>query len=213
MNTEARKETIRRAQAGDQAAQLAVLEQLRPMLYRLASGLPGEIEELVQVGRVAVLEALPRVDPDVSFFAYWGQRLRGAMIDFLRREPGGSRGNGRLVVGSLEAPVADGDDADEPLRLAEVIGDTWPEFERIDDADEFAAFVRGLTDRQRTMLRLRYVDGLTGKQAAARLGISEFYVYHEMRAVRRLMRARAELMGRDVTGLTYGRNAMADRAA
>lgn len=72
-------------------AELAVryLPLVRLHAGRLAMGLPSHVnrEDLVQSGVLGLMEALQRFDPSrgVSFETFAGRRIRGAMLDELRR--------------------------------------------------------------------------------------------------------------------------------
>lgn len=69
------------------------LQQFMPLVRRLAwnvhgSGIAGlELDDLIQVGAVALCECIQRHDPasDDGFAAYAKLRVRGAMIDLVRR--------------------------------------------------------------------------------------------------------------------------------
>ncbi|KIZ17308.1 sigma-70 family RNA polymerase sigma factor [Streptomyces natalensis] len=85
---------IRAAQNGDTEATAQALESLEGMIYRLAeqrmahtpvlsAGYGDRLDDLRQEGRVAVLEALARYDPEggAKFSTYAHTRIRGAIWD------------------------------------------------------------------------------------------------------------------------------------
>ncbi|MFJ6793396.1 SigB/SigF/SigG family RNA polymerase sigma factor [Streptomyces sp. NPDC091268] len=79
--------------------------------------------------------------------------------------------------GSLDAPQADhGDHATEGHTLADVLGEEEPALERVEDIQTLAPLLEQLTDRERSMLRMRFGDELTQAQIGAALGISQMQV-------------------------------------
>jgi|GEM_PF-6975691 len=64
------------------------LPYIRAVAYSFPSKAHYDNEDLVQIGTVAYIEALGRFDPSqgVSTLGYATKRIRGAMIDFLRRK-------------------------------------------------------------------------------------------------------------------------------
>lgn len=83
-----------------QAAQEALVRRHLPLVRRIAWHVHGamstivEIDDLVQVGLVALIEAARSFEPrgTVAFESYLATRLRGAMIDELRRQATLTRG-------------------------------------------------------------------------------------------------------------------------
>jgi RNA polymerase sigma-B factor len=72
---------------------------------------------------------------------------------------------------SLDQPLSDeGDEAIDFLAAKE------PGFERVDDAVFVEGLVNTLSDRERTILRLRFEEDLTQAEIGARLGISQMHV-------------------------------------
>jgi len=62
------------------------------MMMRLPSNI--HVDDLIQVGNIGLLEAIERYDPvhDVHFESFASQRIKGAMIDYLRSNDWVSRG-------------------------------------------------------------------------------------------------------------------------
>ena len=80
---------------------------------------------------------------------------------------------------SLDRPSQAGDDEDEsPLAR---IGDLDPGYERTDEAVTIGRLVRGLPDRERSILALRYGGDLTQSEIGERLGISQMHVSRLLR--------------------------------
>ncbi|MFF5705065.1 SigB/SigF/SigG family RNA polymerase sigma factor [Streptomyces sp. NPDC012794] len=79
--------------------------------------------------------------------------------------------------GSLDAPHAEhGDGPAEGHTLAEVLGEEEPALELVEDIQTLAPLLERLSDRERTMLRMRFGEELTQAQIGAALGISQMQV-------------------------------------
>ena len=80
---------------------------------------------------------------------------------------------------SLDRPSAASDDDDE-LPLAR-IGELDPGYERTDDAVTLGRLVRGLPERERRILALRFGGDLTQSEIGKELGISQMHVSRLLR--------------------------------
>ena len=83
------------------------------------------------------------------------------------------------MLESLDTPVAAGD-ADAATRL-DHIGSCDPRYELVDDIQAVAPVVRGLPDRERQILSLRFGEELPQSEIARRLGISQMHVSRLLR--------------------------------
>ncbi len=90
---------------------------------------------------------------------------------------------------SLDAPVA----ADEPdeATLGAQVGDEEAGYERVEAWATIAEGIPSLSERERMVLRLRFVDDLTQSQIADRIGHSQMHVSRILRGA--LARLRKEL--------------------
>jgi RNA polymerase sigma-B factor len=80
---------------------------------------------------------------------------------------------------SLDRPASGDDDEDElPMQR---IGDVDPAYERTEEAVTLAALVRGLPERERKILALRFGGDLTQSEIGQRLGISQMHVSRLLR--------------------------------
>jgi RNA polymerase sigma-B factor len=77
----------------------------------------------------------------------------------------------RLV--SLDGSLTDDDDAPE---LSLQLGDEDAGFERVEQHSELSELLAVLPERERTIVVLRFFDGLTQSEIAARVGISQMHV-------------------------------------
>ncbi len=145
-------------------------------------------DDLEQEARVAVLKAMPQYDPTrAKVVTYFPKRVYGAMLDALRDESFAprlavQRGEPLVKVVTFTAfnrcayRTQDGEDPKGygVYRIDPAHHDPEPaDCTRV----EFAALCRrlfdGLTAAERRVLVLYYCDGLTMKQIAGRLGVSE----------------------------------------
>ncbi|MBT2458728.1 SigB/SigF/SigG family RNA polymerase sigma factor [Streptomyces sp. ISL-86] len=79
--------------------------------------------------------------------------------------------------GSLDAPYAEhGEGPAENHTLADVMGEEEPAMELVEDVQTLAPLLEELTDRERSMLRMRFGQELTQAQIGAALGISQMQV-------------------------------------
>ena len=167
-----------RAREGDQAAFRELVARHKEPLYRLLrrlSGDPDEAYDLLQETFVALWSALDRFDATRPF-AGWARRIAvNKSRDWARR---------RTVRRWISAFLPTGDDAalvaDRSPSPEVVIGDTI-ELRRTESA------IAGLPASLREALVLTAIEGLSQRQAAEVLGISEKAVET------RIGRARASL--------------------
>jgi RNA polymerase sigma-B factor len=89
---------------------------------------------------------------------------------------------------SLSEPGRPDDDAPEPM---DVVGTTDEEFARSDERMTLATGIRRLPPRERSILHLRFFQGLTQSEIAQRIGISQMHVSRLIRDS--LERIRSEL--------------------
>jgi RNA polymerase sigma factor (sigma-70 family) len=131
----------------------------------------AELDELKQLGAVGMLEALSRYDPSfgVGFQAFAARRIRGAMIDGMRREGVQRRGQSHLD-----------DDTVNLVDTAAVIAGTSPEdplsqLVRSDTRTKLAAALATLPPLEFRILSLHFYDEMNNREIAAILDMSEGY--------------------------------------
>lgn len=213
------------------AYRCATTERVRrfmPMVRRLAwhvhgSGRAGiEVEDLIQAGLVALTEAAQRhAGPgEDGFAAYAKIRVRGAMVDVIRRAAPISRGGierrrqlaeqeqvlrGRLGRDPSPAELAAARGSSEPLRfepIDAVYSDHDPAFadDRPDSHDiletqqlreALAGAIANLPERLQLVMQLYFVEELNLAEIAATLDVSVPRV-HQLKA-QALDRLRADL--------------------
>jgi RNA polymerase sigma factor for flagellar operon FliA len=195
-----------RCRAGDASSRAALIERYLPLARNLsrrvrALGTPvTDADDLASAAFLGLIDAVDRFEPGrgVPFEAYASLRIRGAMIDELRRTGERSRN-----VAAEEQPrtvsldglpegewheglVATDAGVDEPFEREDLRG-------RVEHAlDE-------LPPRQRELLARYYADSLTLREAGVRMGISEARACQlHGRAIVNLRRALSVVMPRVV---------------
>jgi RNA polymerase sigma factor (sigma-70 family) len=128
----------------------------------------AELDELLQWGAVGMLEAMNRFDRTlgVSFQAFAARRIRGAMIDGLRREGSLRRGEAILDADAVDsAAMAGGAAPDDPLAL----------LMRADNRARLAHALQLLPPLEYQVLALHFYEELNNREIAAILSLSESY--------------------------------------
>ncbi len=72
-------------------------------------------------------------------------------------------------------------DADEQGSWADRIGSEDPLYELVDEFESIAPLLRGLSQRQREVLRMRFFEGLTQAEIGRRVGVSQMQVSRILR--------------------------------
>jgi RNA polymerase sigma factor (sigma-70 family) len=126
----------------------------------------AELDELLQWGAIGMLEAMTRFDRTlgVSFQVFAGRRIRGAMIDGLRREGSLRRGESMLDVDAVDsAALIGGTSPDDPLAL----------LLRADNRAALAEALQHLPAIEYKVLALHFFDDMNNREIAAILDVSE----------------------------------------
>jgi RNA polymerase sigma factor for flagellar operon FliA len=171
-----------------------------PMVKRLAwhthgGGRPGiELEDLTQAGMVALTEAAQRhAGPsEDGFAAYAKLRVRGAMIDLIRRAVPLSRGlaehRGSVRIESLDETYSDSD-----MAYADDAPDSLSILADAELREHLIAAIADLPKRLQLVVQLYFVEELNLAEIAATLDISVPRV-HQLKA-QALEQLRAALAG------------------
>lgn len=159
-------------------ARQSLIEHYQPLVFREAMkyGLQEAVTlDLIQEGTVGLMEAVERFDPSqgVAFSLYALHRVRGRMLNFLRR-------NGSEVL------LDDGEE--EKVFLTEAIPDTA--FESADKSVLNMAVIHAVSRlpvKEQDVIRRVYLNEQTAQETAHAMDVSTAYVYRlEKRGIRRL---------------------------
>lgn len=125
------------ASAGDEAARLVSehVDLVRRIAHHLAARLPAsvQVEDLIQSGMVGLIEAARQFQPGqgATFATYAGIRVRGAMIDELRRAdwtPRSVHRNSRRIAEAIHQVEAREGRAANDREIAETLGVTLDDY-------------------------------------------------------------------------------------
>jgi RNA polymerase sigma factor for flagellar operon FliA len=176
---------------GDSASRCALIERYAPLAtalsrrMRIPTGALLGRDDVESAALIGLIDAVDRYDParGVPFEGYAGLRIRGAVLDELRRVDDRSRGERRRArsdvadaepqIGaygltlSLDLLLESGD------RDWAADDDTTDRYEDQDLRMRVESALNCLPPRQREVLARYYGDSLTLRESAERMGISE----------------------------------------
>jgi RNA polymerase sigma-B factor len=92
---------------------------------------------------------------------------------------------------SLDAPVT-GIDPDDAPTVADTVGSHEGGYELVELGHAIAGAWRALPDRERRVLRLRFVDDLTQREIGERIGVSQMHVSRLLRRALERLRVAAD---------------------
>ena len=142
---------------------------IKRMALLLRSRMPwAELDELLQWGAIGMLESMQRFDTlhGVSFQAFASRRIRGAMIDGLRREGASRRGQIMFELEDVEhAAVAAGTSPQDPRSL----------LTSADNRNMLTAALKTLPRLEFQILAMHFYDDMNNREIAAILDVSEGY--------------------------------------
>ncbi len=193
-------ELLERSRAGDDSARGALLERHRGRLHRLVSlrldpRLAGRIDPSDVVQEV-LAEASARLDdylrrPPLPFYPWLRQIAVDRLIEQHRRHvQAGQRSIGREVAEQSAAELAEQlvGHEDTPSAAAR----------RKETQERVRAALAALSEQEREVVVLRYLEQLSSREVAVVLGISEAAA--KKRALRALQRLRESLQGEESGG-------------
>lgn len=132
-------------------------------------------DDFVSEGAIGLRQAVLTFDPSrgVKFATYASRRIHGAIIDGIRdadHAPRLMRKRGLAPnVGSIDAPIP-GDE-----RGGSIAGTlaTENKFDAVDEEDQLAGMLKGLSDAEQAIIRMYYADSLKMSEIGQYLGLSE----------------------------------------
>lgn len=128
----------------------------------------AELDELLQWGAIGMMESTQRFDAShgVSFQAYASRRIRGAMIDGLRREGSRRRGETLFDTEDVEnAAFENGTAPEDPLAA----------LTSADNRNLLVAALKTLPRLEFQVLAMHFYDEMNNREIAAILDVSEGY--------------------------------------
>jgi RNA polymerase sigma factor (sigma-70 family) len=128
----------------------------------------ADLDELMQSGAVGMLEAMKRFNPSygVEFKIFASRRIRGAMIDGLRREGALRRGETMFDADAVDTAAAVGGTSPE---------DPLSQLVRIDKRSKLTAALATLPPLEYRVLTLHFYEEMNNREVAAILEMSEGY--------------------------------------
>lgn len=176
-------ELIRRVRTGDEGALAALYRRYLPSVWRFAywqlGGDRHAAEDVVSETFLAAVDAVAGLDPQGGSLSGWLIGIaRHKLADHWRRT-GRRRVDPAVAVEQTDAAAPD--DADPPAML-----------EAGEQRGEVARVMHALADDERLVLEWKYVDGLSVREIAARLGRTEKAVESLLLRARRAFRAKFE---------------------
>jgi len=199
---------------GDSASRCALIERYAPLAtsvarrMRVPTGALMGRDDVESAALIGLINAVDRYDPDrgVPFEGYAGLRIRGAILDELRRlddHTRDERRRARDVAEDTESEIG-AYGATLSLDLLLETGDRdWAAeddssnvYENQDLRTRVESALECLPPRQREVLARYYGDSLTLRESAVRMGISEARACQlHGRAIHNLRRSLATLVG------------------
>ena len=167
---------------GDEAARRRIIESYQPLVFREVMpyrALPA-VMGAVQEGTIGLIEAVERYDPrrGVAFSLYAVHRVRGRILDFLRRE-------GRVDLPCLEAET----EAYETAK--ELLVDERPSVAELAEhhalVGVLGAAMERLPARERLVLEGVTIGGARAQTMAESLGVTPAQIYRlQKNGIRRI---------------------------
>ena len=167
---------------GDEAARRRLIESYQPLVFREVMPyrtLPA-VMDAVQEGTIGLIEAVERYDParGVAFSLYAVHRVRGRILDFLRRE-------GRVDLPCLEAETGSCETAKELLVDARPSVAELAEHHAL--VGVLGAAMERLPARERLVLEGVTIGGARAQTMAESLGVTPAQIYRlQQNGIRRI---------------------------
>ena len=181
LDKKAEEEALIAWENGDEEARTLLIEHnLRLVVYiaKRYETNPIFMEDLISIGSIGLIKAVTtfRRDKNIKLVTYASRCIENEILMFLRK-----KSRQRLEV-SFDEPLNIDYDGNE-LLLSDVLGTeddiVTREFEKNENKRELMKAMRGLKERERIILQMRYGiehEELTQKDIAKRLGISQSYI-------------------------------------
>jgi RNA polymerase sigma factor (sigma-70 family) len=187
------RETLSRARAGDTAAQGELFAWVDQLVKRATAHLQGErwlsetVSDLRQETLTRLIQALPqfRGETPEEFAAWVRAAVHSAKLDLARLEHTAKRGGGCAALSLDEVASDDSQSRARPLEPSDKSGSVSV---HVGILQALAA----LTKEDRALLALRYDEGLTNQEIAARLACNEATIRRRLRRIHQTLESRVE---------------------
>ena len=180
--------------------QILIEHNLRLVVYiaRKFENTGISLEDLISIGAIGLIKAVNtyRCDKNTKLATYSSRCIENEILMYLRRTS-----NSRTEI-SIDEPLSTDGEGGE-LSLSDVLG-TEPDsvsrpLEDMTDREILRASLENLSSRERQIISMRYgldgSDGLTQKEVAEKLGISQSYISRlEKRIITRLRKDMQKVM-------------------
>ena len=194
------REAILRLEEGDSEARSLLIEHnLRLVVYiaRKFDGSGTGIEDLISIGTIGLIKAVNtyRSDKNIKLATYASRCIENEILMYMRKT-----GSQRSEI-SIDEPLNVDWDGSE-LLLSDILGtdegEVGRDMEKDEDEREIRAAVDNLSEREQTIIKLRYGLGggreRTQKEVADMLGISQSYISRLEKKI--ILRLRDYISGR-----------------
>ena len=166
-----------RCRAGDAQARGALIERYVSLArslarrVRMVSSPLSDDDDIASAAVLGLIDAVDRFEPGrgVPFEAYAALRIRGAIIDELRRVDERGRSAGEMP----RAVSLDGLVEEEWMQFLAASDEVDEKFDHEDLCGRVERALATLPPRQRELLARYYADSLTLREAGLRMGVSE----------------------------------------
>ena len=161
------------------AARQKLIESYQPLVFKAAMPYRDmdNIMDVIQEGTVGLIEAVEKFDSTrgVAFSLYAVHRIRGHMMDFLRRE------------GRIDLPCVNTDFAETATEVADLSPTVSEQVEVHDMIKRLRQAMERLPYNERTVLESIYLESEEAKNVAQKLELSVSHIYRlQKQGIRRI---------------------------
>ena len=151
------------------AARQKLIESYQPLVFKTAMPYRDmeNIMDVIQEGTVGLIEAVEKFEParGVAFSLYAVHRIRGHMLDFLRRE------------GRIDLPCMDVDFVEHAAEVADLGPTVSEQAETHEMIGRLRQAMERLPQNERAVLEGIYLDSEEAKNVAQKLELSVSHIY------------------------------------
>ena len=151
------------------AARQKLIESYQPLVFKTAMPYRDmdNVMDVIQEGTVGLIEAVEKFDPSlgVAFSLYAVHRIRGRMLDFLRRE------------GRIDTPCVDVDYVEQAVEVADLSPTVQEQVEIHEMIGRLRQAMERLPQNERAVLEGIYIDSEEAKNVAQKLEVSVSHIY------------------------------------